>query len=482
MIFTFALSFISLIPAQADAPCYSVVEGVLTDGSACAGAITIDSSVTSIGVNAFKDNLDLISIYIPSSVTSVGSSAFRGTSLTTVAIPGSVATIESYAFRSAQLESISFGEGVRVIGDEAFYENNLSTLTIPNSVTTIGSYAFAVNRALTSITIGSGVTNIGASAFQDNTALTSISFLGNEPTVGTSAFFPTPVGVISYVPSTTEGFVVGDDGLWNGFTISRVVAPSITLTPTTEEKTVNTTISGYTITSTGDTITSFSISPAAPAGLTFSSSTGLLTGTPTAVSSATSYTITARNVGGVSTATFVLTVKAVAVTNNSAVEAAAAAAAAEKREADKREARADILAKVLERQDLTIELLTKAEISGITSENIADFQAEILNLSADSRSDISTILKIAYRYEIVGKISSDRISYLPPNAYVEIGLIPPVSKNKVALVAAVKRLPLEKRKNYADIKAEIDKQIVKIQARKDRLASVVDSNAKRSAA
>lgn len=482
MIFTFAVSCISLIPAKADAPCYSVVEGVLTDGSACAGAITIDSSVTSIGVNAFKDNLNLISIYIPSSVTSVGSSAFRGTSLTTVAIPGSVTTIESFAFRSAQLESISFGEGVRLIGDEAFYENNLSTLTIPNSVISIGLYAFAANNALTSITIGSGVTDIGANAFQDTTALTSISFLGVEPTVGTNAFFSTPAGVISYVPSTAEGFVVGGDGLWNGFIISRVVAPSITLTPTTEEKTVNTTISGYTITSTGDTITSFSISPAAPAGLTFSSTTGLLTGTPTTVSSATTYTITARNVGGVSAATFVLTVKAVAVTDNSAVEAAAAATAAAKREADKRAARADILAKVLERQDLTIDLLTKAEVSGITSENIADFQAEILNLPADSRSDISTILKIAYRYEIVGKISSDRISHLPPNAYVEIGLIPLMSKNKVALVASVKRLPLGDRKNYADIKAEIDKQIVKIQARKDRLAAVIDRNAKRRAA
>ena len=74
------------------------------------------------------------------------------------------------------------------------------------------------------------------------------------------------------------------------------------------------------------------------------------------------------------------------------------------------------------------------------------------------------------------------ISHLPPNAYVEIGLIPLMSKNKVALVASVKRLPLGDRKNYADIKAEIDKQIVKIQARKDRLAAVIDRNAKRRAA
>ena len=548
VISTLALSFISLIPAQADAPCYSVVEGVLTDGSACAGAITIDSAVTSIGDSAFQNVAAVTSVSIPGSVVHIGSNAFAGSGLTSVTLPGTVTSIGNAAFQqiaslttvtigegitslpsqafynnfsasiveislpstltsigdaaffgagitsitipnsvtsigdeafkfTASLTAVTFGEGVTEIGSSAFYDSALTTLTIPNSVTTIGSYAFAVNRALTSITIGSGVTNIGAYAFQDNSALTSISFLGNEPTVGTNAFFSTPAGVISNVPSTAEGFVVGDDGLWNGFTISRVVAPSITLTPTTEEKTVNTTISGYTITSTGDTITSFSISPAAPAGLTFSSSTGLLTGTPTAVSSATTYTITARNVGGISTATFVLTVKELASRADSAARAAAA-----KREANKREARAEILTKNLEGRELSIELLNKAEISGVTSENFADFQFEVLSLPANSRSDISTILKIAYKYEIVGKIGSDQIGNLLPNSFVEVGLIPLASKHKVALVAAIKRLPLQARKTYASIRAEIDKEIVKIQARKDRLAFTIDRNTKRSSA
>ena len=89
---------------------------------------------------------------------------------------------------------------------------------------------------------------------------------------------------------------------------TNLAAPAFSLSSSSETKTVNTTISGYTITSTGGTIDSYAISPATPTGLTFNTTTGLLTGTPTSVAAATSYTITATNASGNSTATFTLTV------------------------------------------------------------------------------------------------------------------------------------------------------------------------------
>jgi len=87
-----------------------------------------------------------------------------------------------------------------------------------------------------------------------------------------------------------------------------VAAPAFTLSATAETKTVGTAIAGYSLTSTGGTIASFSISPAAPGGLTFNSSNGLLSGTPTSAQSATSYTITATNASGSATRIFTLTV------------------------------------------------------------------------------------------------------------------------------------------------------------------------------
>jgi len=89
-----------------------------------------------------------------------------------------------------------------------------------------------------------------------------------------------------------------------------VAAPAFTLSSSSESKAQNVAIAGYTITSTGGTIASYAISPAAPAGLSFSASTGLLTGTPTAVKSATVCTITATNATGTATRTFTLTVTA----------------------------------------------------------------------------------------------------------------------------------------------------------------------------
>jgi hypothetical protein len=88
-----------------------------------------------------------------------------------------------------------------------------------------------------------------------------------------------------------------------------LTAPAFTLTSIAETKTVNTKAIGFTISSTGGTIASFAIS-ATPAGMSFSTSTGALSGTPTSVAAATTYTITATNATGSATRIFMLTVPA----------------------------------------------------------------------------------------------------------------------------------------------------------------------------
>lgn len=94
--------------------------------------------------------------------------------------------------------------------------------------------------------------------------------------------------------------------------VASVAAPAFTLSSSSQSVTVNTAITTVTNTSTGGAITSYSISPASPAGLTFSNSTGQLSGTPTTPQSSTAYTITATNASGSATATFTLTVSPVA--------------------------------------------------------------------------------------------------------------------------------------------------------------------------
>jgi hypothetical protein len=67
-------------------------------------------------------------------------------------------------------------------------------------------------------------------------------------------------------------------------------------------------ITAVTNISTGGVIASYAISPAAPTGLAFSTITGELSGSPTIMASATTYTITATNASGSATQTFALTV------------------------------------------------------------------------------------------------------------------------------------------------------------------------------
>ena len=60
--------------------------------------------------------------------------------------------------------------------------------------------------------------------------------------------------------------------------------------------------------STSGSVTSFSVSPALPAGLSLNTTTGIISGIPTAVTSQTKYTVTATNTGGNATAVVYITV------------------------------------------------------------------------------------------------------------------------------------------------------------------------------
>ncbi|NGZ44610.1 hypothetical protein EWU23_08985, partial [Cytophagaceae bacterium 50C-KIRBA] len=88
-------------------------------------------------------------------------------------------------------------------------------------------------------------------------------------------------------------------------------APSGLSYPTPKVYSVNSVITNVSPTVTG-TVTSYSISTPLPTGLSFNTTTGVISGTPTVVSAATNYTITATNGTGSTTAVINITVNAVA--------------------------------------------------------------------------------------------------------------------------------------------------------------------------
>ena len=189
-------------------------------------SVTIPSSVTSIGGGAFSGCTSLTNITvdqantaycdvdgvlfnktkteilccparrqgtyaIPSSVTRIGVVAFRDcSSLTSVTIPSSVTTIYNGAFGGcSSLTSVTIGTGVTIIDSFVFFGcSSLTSVTIPESVTRIGWCAFGSCSRLTNVTIPEGVTSIGDSAFRSCSSLTSVTIPESMTSIGDSAF------------------------------------------------------------------------------------------------------------------------------------------------------------------------------------------------------------------------------------------------------------------------------------------------------
>jgi hypothetical protein len=143
---------------------------------------------------SFYQNTTLASVTLPSSITSIGAEAFKACSGLTGAltIPAGVTSIGNSAFESSGLTRLAILEGVETIGNYAFSGcyRLTGTLALPASVTSIGEYAFADCGELTGgLTIPAGVTSISRGAFRYCIKLTSVTIPSGVETIGIDAFY-----------------------------------------------------------------------------------------------------------------------------------------------------------------------------------------------------------------------------------------------------------------------------------------------------
>jgi hypothetical protein len=128
---------------------------------------------------------------------------------------------------------------------------------------------------------------------------------------GSGVFTPASVGTATITATSTQ-----DSTKSGSATVTvNIAAPSnLVYVQTTITATVGQAITPDTPTVTG-TVSSYSVSPALPAGLSLNTTTGTISGTPTATAAQASYTVTATNTTGSTTATVQITVVPVAPSN-----------------------------------------------------------------------------------------------------------------------------------------------------------------------
>ena len=248
---------------------------------------------------------------------------FTKNSAITALNPTVTGTVSSYSVSPALPSGLSLHTTTGVISGTPTAVTASASYTVTATNVT-GSTTFSItiqvrDQAPTSLSYSTPVTVI------QNSAMTSLNPSNSGGTITSYSVSPalpsgislhSTTGVISGTPTSTSSStnytVTGSNATGStNFTINITVnppAPSSLSYPDTEMVFLNgSAISSQTPTVTG-TVTTWSISPSLPAGLSMSSSTGVLSGTPTADSSTTSYTVTASNVTGSTTASFTLRV------------------------------------------------------------------------------------------------------------------------------------------------------------------------------
>lgn len=120
----------------------------------------------------------------------------------------------------------------------------------------------------------------------------------------------TPTELAASAPYTVTA-TNGAGSVTTTLTIAVVAtAPVISYAQSSVSYVVGTAITSLLPTNTGSPATSWSVSPALPAGISFNSNTGQISGTPTIAASATNHTVTATNSAGSSTFVINITVAA----------------------------------------------------------------------------------------------------------------------------------------------------------------------------
>ena len=237
--------------------------------------------------------------------------------------------VDSYSIDPALLAGLSLDTATGVISGTpselsaatdytvtATNSGGSTTVTVSITVNDVAPSAlsYATNPAV--YTVGTAITDNASSSTGGAVVAYSIS-----PALPVGLSFDVGSGVISGTPSelsaatdytVTAANTGGSATVTVSITVNDVAPSALSYATNSVIYTKDVGITDNTPSSAGGAVVTYSISPALPAGLSLDTASGVISGTPTALSAVTDYTVTATNSGGSATATVSITVNDVA--------------------------------------------------------------------------------------------------------------------------------------------------------------------------
>ena len=275
-------------------------------------ATNSDSATLSITVNPAAPDISLSTTTVVASVA---------TAITAITVSNDGGTATSYAISHSLSAGLSFNTETGTISGtpSATATTTIYTVTATNisgadsatiEITVnpqapIIAFSPATVTAVVGIYIDISATNTGGVADLYSIAPAIANNLSFNTATGAISGTPTAVTVATY--TVTASNVTGSSTATIEITVNPA-APSIELSATTVNAELDIAITNITVINNGGTPTSYAISDTLSAGLSFSTTTGTISGTPSATATAMIYTVTATNITGTDSATVEISV------------------------------------------------------------------------------------------------------------------------------------------------------------------------------